>query len=229
VDPSVLSPVAQDYLKVIWTRTEWGAPPITTGELASRFGTSAANVSETVRRLAAQDLLEYVPYKPVKLTALGTSCALAMVRRHRLVETYLVRELGYTWDEVHDEAELLEHAVTERFITRIDAILGHPDADPHGDPIPDPDGRLHRPMGARPLGDVTAAGAYRVVRVSDADVDVLREAGERDWRPGALLQVVPEEVPPALAGAVLVVPARGQGSRSEGDRADGQDVAPSRE
>lgn len=102
-----LTPVAQDYLKVIWAATEWGEPPITTKGLATRFGTTQANVSETVRRLEAQGLVAYEPYRPVVLTELGVRLAMAMVRRHRLIECFLATTLGYGWDEVHDEAERL--------------------------------------------------------------------------------------------------------------------------
>ena len=122
MDVDTITPVAQDYLKAIWTATEWGGAPITTGALASRFGTSAANVTDTVRRLAAQGLVEYTPYRPVQLTEDGAAYAVAMVRRHRLIETFLVTALGYGWDEVHTEAERLEHAVSDTLVERIDAF-----------------------------------------------------------------------------------------------------------
>lgn len=221
--PDQLSPVAQDYLKVIWTRTEWGADPMTTGDLAEHFGTSAANVTETLKRLDAQGLVERVPYKPVALTEVGLRCAVAMVRRHRLLETYLVEKLGYGWHEVHDEAERLEHAVSDDFVTRIDEALGHPTADPHGDPIPDAGHRSSHPEDALPLAAVQAAGAYRVLRVSDADPGVLQRARELGVVPGAELEIelgggpdgtravrapggAPLEVGAELAAATLVVP-----------------------
>lgn len=181
--------MAQDYLKVIWSRTEWGAEPMTTGDIAQRFGTSAANVTETLKRLDAQGLVTRVPYKPVELTDAGAQCAIAMVRRHRLLETYLVEALGYGWDEVHDEAERLEHAVSDTFITRIDAVLGHPAADPHGDPIPDADHRWVHPEDATTLADVPGPGRYRVLVVSDADPEVLRAAREHGLTPGVEVDV----------------------------------------
>ena len=119
-----LTAVAQDYLKVIWSATEWGDPPITTKGLAARLGTTQANVSETVKRLAAQGLVTYESYRPVRLTARGERLAVAMVRRHRLIEAFLVGVLDYRWDEVHDEAEALEHAASDTLIDRIDALLG---------------------------------------------------------------------------------------------------------
>jgi DtxR family Mn-dependent transcriptional regulator len=210
VHPDDLSPVAQDYLKVIWSRTEWGGAPITTGELAQRFGTSAANATETVKRLAAQGLLEHVPYKPVRLTPDGTRCAIAMVRRHRLIETFLVRDLGYGWDEVHDEAERLEHAVTDRFVERIDVLLGRPTSDPHGDPIPDAGHRTTYPQGVLPLADVEVTGRYRVVRVSDESPAVLGRARARGLVPDVEVRLVPGQEDDAdLARAVLVVRADG--------------------
>ncbi len=178
-----ISAVAQDYLKVVWTATEWGGPPITTKALAERFGSSQANVSETVRRLAGQGLVEYQPYRPVNLTAQGCALALAMVRRHRLMETFLVTTLGYDWNEVHDEAERLEHAVSELLVERIDRLLGHPDADPHGDPIPRSDGTVPRPPDTVLLADA-GPGTWAVVRISDADPGVLNRLQAQGIRPG---------------------------------------------
>lgn len=181
--------MAQDYVKVVWTATEWGGPPITTKALADRFGTTQANVSETVKRLAALDLVRYERYKPVVLTARGSELALAMVRRHRLVESFLVTTLGYDWNEVHDEAERLEHAVSDTMIERIDALLGHPTADPHGDPIPRPDGTMVRPARTIRLQDA-AAGDYTVVRISDDEPDVLDRLGVHDIGPGTEILVL---------------------------------------
>ena len=171
-EPPDLTAVAQDYLKVIWTAREWSSAPVTTKMLAERLGVRASTVSETVRRLGAQGLVEHAPYGAIELTATGRAHAVAMVRRHRLIETLLVRELGYGWDEVHDEAEVLEHAVSDLLIERIDVRLGRPERDPHGDPIPTPDGRVPTPP-ARRLWDLEP-GEWVVVRISDADPDLLR-------------------------------------------------------
>jgi len=168
-----LTPVAQDYLKAIWSAQEWSDEKVTTGLLADRLGVGPSTVSETVRRLTAQGLLGHEPYSGVWLTDDGRRHALTMVRRHRLIETWLVRELGYTWDEVHDEAEVLEHAVSDRLVERIDARLGHPVRDPHGDPIPTADGRVVRPD-AVPLVDLAAGDRGVVARISDADPEALR-------------------------------------------------------
>jgi DtxR family Mn-dependent transcriptional regulator len=193
IDPDTLTPVAQDYLKVIWSATEWGQDPISATALAARFGTSVANVTDTVKRLAAQGLVEHTPYKPVRLTPSGAAFAVAMVRRHRLLETFLVQTLGYGWHEVHDEAERLEHAVSETLIERLDAVLGHPRVDPHGDPIPQRGvaGGVRaapEPVGACLLGEASE-GPHTVLRVSDADASVLAFAAGAGLVPGARVGV----------------------------------------
>jgi len=172
-EPGVdLTPVVQDYLKVIWSAGEWSDVPVTTTLLARRLGVGAPTVSETVRRLTDQGLVEHEPYGAVSLTSLGRESAVAMVRRHRLIETFLVERLGYSWDEVHDEAEVLEHAVSSLMVERMDEALGRPDRDPHGDPIPSADGAVRAPA-ARRLGDV-GPGHWRVARISDEDPSLLR-------------------------------------------------------
>jgi len=183
-----LTPIAQDYVKVIWSAIEWGDPPITTKGLAARFATTQANVSETMRRLHRQGLVNYQPYKPVTLTSLGESLAVAMVRRHRLLETYLAQALGYGWEEVHDEAERLEHAVSDEFLDRIDLLLGHPRIDPHGDPIPGPHGDWTPQTGAIKLAQAEP-GKYRVVRVADTNPEQLSRLQRAHVTPGSTIQV----------------------------------------
>ena len=168
-----LTTVAQDYLKVIWTAQEWSHEKVSTKMLAERIGVSASTASESIRKLADQGLVHHEKYGAVTLTDAGRSAALAMVRRHRLLETFLVNELGYSWDEVHDEAEILEHAVSDRMLDRMDAKLGHPTRDPHGDPIPAADGRVPTPP-ARQLSDCADGEAGTVARISDADPEMLR-------------------------------------------------------
>ena len=168
-----LSSVAQDYLKVIWTAQEWSVDKVSTKMLAERIGVSASTASESIRKLADQGFVDHEKYGAVTLTDAGRLAALAMVRRHRLMETFLVRELGYGWDEVHDEAEVLEHAVSDRMLDRIDAKLGFPTRDPHGDPIPAADGRVPAPD-ARQLSMCRDGDAATVARISDADPEMLR-------------------------------------------------------
>lgn len=193
-----LSSVAQDYLKVIWSAVEWADPPITTKGLAQRLGTSQANVSDAMRRLQAQGLVAYQPYKPVTLTALGERLAVAMVRRHRLLETFLAEVLGYGWDEVHDDAERLEHAASDRFLGCVDELLGHPEADPHGDPIPTADGRWTIPPDATTLAQASP-GPHRVIRVSDTDPGLLTRLRPLGVGPDAVLLV--RETSPRYARA----------------------------
>ena len=167
-----LTPVAQDYLKVIWSAQEWSDRPVTTKALAARLGVGTSTVSETVRRLVDAGLVSHEPYGAVGLTDEGRAHAVQMVRRHRLLETFLVARLGYAWDEVHDEAEKLEHAVSDLFVERIATALGDPTRDPHGDPIPGADGSVHVPR-AHTLWE-SEPGEWRVARISDADPDLLR-------------------------------------------------------
>lgn len=183
-----ITPVAQDYLKAIWSATEWGDAPLSTKSLAARMGTTAPNVTETVKRLAAQGLVEYQPYKPVTLTGKGREHAIAMVRRHRLLESFLAASLGYSWDEVHAEAERLEHAASDELIERIDQMLGRPTRDPHGDPIPTPEGQRAQPAHAVRL-DVAEPGFYRVLRISDADPQRLVRFQQAGLVPGTVVEV----------------------------------------
>ncbi|CDZ88729.1 DtxR family Mn-dependent transcriptional regulator [Rhodococcus ruber] len=169
----MLTPVAQDYLKIIWTVREWSGEKVSTKLLAEKLGVSASTVSEAVRKLAEQGLVDHARYGAISLTEAGRAAAVAMVRKHRLLETYLVRELGYGWDEVHDEAEVLEHAVSDRLVAAIDAKLGHPERDPHGDPIPAVDGTIPTPP-ARQLSAFVDGEHGRVARISDADPAMLR-------------------------------------------------------
>ena len=115
---------------MIWSATEWSDSPITVGAMAERMGVRPATVSDGIRRLAKQGLVTHAPYGSIELTATGREHAVEMVRRHRLLETFLVQVLGYGWDEVHDEAEILEHAVSDTMIKRIDERLGYPTRDP---------------------------------------------------------------------------------------------------
>jgi DtxR family Mn-dependent transcriptional regulator len=185
---SDLSSSAQDYLKLIWSATEWSATPITVSVMAERLGVRASTVSDGIKKLARQDLVTHAPYGSIELTAAGREHAVAMVRRHRLLETFLVQALGYGWDEVHDEAETLEHAVSDKLIERIDQQLGYPTRDPHGDPIPPADGPPHLPAGTQ-LSAAAPGGTVAITRVSDADPQMLRYFTELGLKPDATLTV----------------------------------------
>lgn len=166
------SPAADDYLKTVYAHTEWQDAPITPSVLAAKLGIAPSSVTEMVKKLAASGLVSHVPYGAVRLTDAGTARALAIIRRHRLIETWLVREFDYGWHEVHDEAEVLEHTISDRLLEGIDTRLGRPRFDPHGDAIPDADGRVDRVPFVL-LADAPAGHVGRVLRVDDRDPDLL--------------------------------------------------------
>ncbi len=168
------SPAADDYLKTVYAHTEWQDAPITPSVLAAKLGIAPSSVTEMVKKLAAAGLVSHVPYGAVRLTDAGTQRALAMLRRHRLIETWLVQEFGYAWDEVHDEAEVLEHTISDRLLEGIDERLGRPRFDPHGDAIPDAAGVVEREAFVL-LADAPAGHTGRVLRVDDRDPQLLRE------------------------------------------------------
>ncbi len=165
--------VIEDYVKVIYSHTEWQPEPITPSALAARLGLAASSVTEMVKKLAAQGLVAHVRYGAVTLTADGTALALRMLRRHRLIETWLVEQYGYRWDEVHEEAEVLEHSLSDRLLDAIDEQLGFPSRDPHGDPIPSRAGVVSRPAGLL-LAHAPVGTSGRIVRISDRDPLLLR-------------------------------------------------------
>ena len=146
---SELSTSTQNYLKAIWGLKEWSSEPVTATLIAKQLGLKLSSVSDAVRKMAKQGLVSHTPYGSVELTELGRQYALVMVRRHRLLESFLVQALGYTWDEVHNEAENLEHAVSDMLIERVDKFLDYPTRDPHGDPIPTVDGQITIPSAHR--------------------------------------------------------------------------------
>lgn len=178
----------EDYLKAIYRLSPEGRPA-STSDIAHLLELSPASVSGMVKRLSEQGLLEHVPYKGVQLTAEGRRAALRMVRRHRLIEAYLVAFLGYSWDTVHDEAERLEHAVSDTLVERMAAVLGHPTADPHGDPIPAPDGSIDEPASV-PLSEVGPGRTVELRRVGESQADRLRYIGSIGLTPGAMVSVV---------------------------------------
>ena len=186
-----LSPSTQDYLKSIWNLQEWSTGPVSVTSLAERLGVRTSTVSDGVKKLASSGLVDHAHYGGITLTEDGRSHALAMVRRHRLLETYLVQELGYDWDEVHDEAEVLEHAVSDRLVAAIDARLGHPTRDPHGDPIPSADGAAHLPD-AVPLAQA-GEGAATITRIADDDPDRLRAFAQVGLVPDARVDVASDD------------------------------------
>lgn len=183
------SSTVEDYLKQILLLEQRGAEArATNGALAAAVGVTAASVTTMVKALAEAGLVDYVAYDGVRLTTKGRRLALHVQRRHRLLELFLVRELGFDWSEVHDEAELLEHAVSDRVIERIDEVLGHPDVDPHGHPIPSVSGDVQVRSGV-PLDEVDVGRRVRIVSVSDGDTALLRALEAMGLTPGVGLTV----------------------------------------
>lgn len=178
----------QDYLKCIWDIVERTGEPAALSTIAQILGKKTPTASEAVKRLAASGLVKHKKYAGVMLTLTGQRVALAMVRRHRLIEMFLVQVLGYSWDEVHDEADLLEHAVSDQFLDRVDAMLGHPQRDPHGDPIPDAQGNVAA-LSKQLLSTVAPGEVVTVEQIHDGDPEFLRYLAENNIRPGARVSV----------------------------------------
>ncbi len=177
----------QDYLKALF-HLEGDRRPVPTGELAQRLGIAPASVSEMVNRLSDLGMVVHDRYRGQQLTEEGRRLALELVRHHRLLEMFLVKILGYGLDEVHEEAERLEHVISERMEERIFELLGRPELDPHGHAIPSREGKL-RVVSARPLSECRAGEDVVVRVVSDDDSDRLRELQRRGLMPGARLRI----------------------------------------
>src|SRR5215204_7061889 len=187
-----------DYLKVIWELSEEGAA--STKDVADRLSISSASVTNMFVRLQEMGLAEYERYRGATLTEEGRAEALRLLRRHRLIETFLLECLDYSWEEVHEEAESLEHSVSDAFTERLAAFLGHPAHDPHGDPIPSADGSLE-PDDSFPLAAAATGQRVRIYRVGDEEPAKLAYLEEHGLMPGSLLEV--REVR-ALDGVVIV-------------------------
>ena len=175
-----------DYLKAIWEISGSGAA--STKEVANRLSVSSASVTNMFGRLQEMGLVRYERYRGASLTRRGLVEALRLVRRHRLIETFLLEHLGYSWQDVHEEAERLEHAVSDKFTERLAKLLGHPDRDPHGDLIPATDGTFASER-SKPLSETEAGQRVHIIRVSDESASVLNHLGDRGLIPGRVLSV----------------------------------------
>ena len=193
-----LSASVGDYLKAVWELS--GSEHVSTTDIAERLSVAPGSVTRALVRLREKGLIEHERYRGASLTELGRVEALRLIRRHRLIETFLLEHLGYSWQEVHDEAERLEHVVSDSFTERLAEHLGHPERDPHGAPIPAADGALAQ-EDSRPLSEATVGDRVRILRVGQEDAPTLTYLGERGLVPGRLLEV--EEVR-ALDGVVTV-------------------------
>lgn len=178
----------EDYLKAIYQLSPEGRPA-STSEIAHLLALSPPSVTGMVKRLSEHGLLEHVPYRGVQLTDEGRRAALRMVRRHRLIEAYLVEFLGYSWDTVHEEAERLEHAVSDTMVERMATALGNPVVDPHGDPIPTVDGSIHEPA-CTALSDVPVGETVEIHRVHESQPERLRYIASLGLRPGVRVRVL---------------------------------------
>jgi DtxR family Mn-dependent transcriptional regulator len=194
------TPSIEDYIKAIYkARLETGE--VSTQDLASRVQHSPAAASKMLRRLADLRLIEYKPYQSsVRLTVAGEKMALEIIRHHRLLELYLVQALGYDWDEVHEEAERLEHHISEEFENRIDVLLGHPTACPHGDPIPTRDGVMP-PVSNYTLAQQRRPAYLTIRRVRDEDASLLRHLKQLGLLPGTAIEFLEQE---PFGGAYVV-------------------------
>src|SRR4051794_21593416 len=183
--PMLASATVENYLKAIYLGAAAADAPrrlMPMGQLAIALGVAPGTATTMVKTLAESGLVEYEPYAGVALTKAGERLAALVLRRHRLVELFLVRVMGYSWDEVHDEAEQLEHVVSDRLIDRIDEMLGRPETDPHGDPIPDSEG-LVKPQEAQSLLTCPLHTPVVVTRVIDQDKAFLRFIEHHDLKP----------------------------------------------
>lgn len=184
----VLSQAIEDYLKAIYKLDQKTGGASTT-KLAEEMDVSSASVTNMIKRLAKMGLVEYQSYRGAKLTETGKKIALEVIRHHRLLELYLMEMMGYSWDEVHDEAEKLEHHISEQFEDKIAELLDHPTHDPHGDPIPSKEGTLP-PAETEPLADASLEQDYLVRRVIDQDPELLRYLEKIGLLPGVKVSVV---------------------------------------
>ncbi len=183
-----LSQSVEDYLKVIYVLESEGEGTTTTN-IANALDVSSASVTNMLKRLAKMNLLEYESYKGAKLTDAGNKIALEILRHHRLLELYLKEVMGYSWDEVHDEAEKLEHHISEQFEDRIAELLNHPTHDPHGDPIPSKDGIMPT-MAQLSISEAEKNTPYIIGRVKDQDPELLRYLEKIGVLPGSKIEVI---------------------------------------
>lgn len=192
----------ENYLKEIYHGQSDGTERVKTKELADRLGISLPSVTGMLKSLAEEGLVDYEPYRGVRLTARGRRIALRVIRNHRLIESFLCEALGFSWDEVHAEAEVLEHAASDKLIERIDRYLGFPACDPHGDPIPTAEGKMGRGGEGTSLLTVKPGAPVRITRVLDQQPEVLRYLNELGLAIGSevkVLEVMPFDGPLRLS------------------------------
>ncbi|HET9918352.1 MAG TPA: metal-dependent transcriptional regulator [Ktedonobacteraceae bacterium] len=183
-----LAPRISDCLKVIYAMQERGQK-VSTSAVSERLGVSDATVTMLFKDFAEAGWVEHMPYHGVRLTPLGERKAMEVIRHHRLLELYLARQLGYSWDKVHDEADRLEHVISEEFEDKLDALLGYPTVDPHGDPIPSKDGVIATRKGV-PLSELPEGQEAMVLRVQAQNSDQLCYLGQLGLYPETRVQLL---------------------------------------
>jgi len=179
----------KDYLKAVYKLEEDQGAPVSTGALAESMDVSSASASNMIKRLGDLDFLTYEAYEGATLTDPGRTVALEVIRHHRLLELYLKEVMGFSWDEIHAEAEILEHHISERFEDRIEEMLGHPERDPHGHPIPARDGTVDD-LPTRSLADLADGDASSIDHIADEDGELLDLLEQRGLLPGATVEVL---------------------------------------
>lgn len=197
----VLSQAVEDYLKTIYTLESEGNKATTT-KISDALDVSSASATNMVKRLSKMGLVNYESYKGASLSKSGRKIALEIIRHHRLLELYLLEVLGYSWDEVHEEAEKLEHHISERFEDKIAQLLDDPTHDPHGDPIPTKEGLMPE-MNAEPLVEAEKGQSYIVSRVKDQDPELLRYLEKIGLLPGIKIRI--EEKAPFKGPITLMI------------------------
>jgi DtxR family Mn-dependent transcriptional regulator len=200
IKEGVRSPAIEDYCKAIYTLEIRADEPVSTNALAERLELTTGSVSGMLKKLDELNLISHVPYRGVRLTSEGRRLALEVIRHHRLLELYLAEALHMPWDRVHDEAEVLEHVLSDELEELIAAKLGHPTIDPHGDPIPSADLELDE-LPTRSLESLVPGDGGTFVRVSDADPEMLRYLAERGVLPGGRIHVLERQ---PFGGPLLV-------------------------
>ncbi len=201
-----LSSAVEDYLKAIHALGEEGLAVVTTQSIANRLGVAPPSATAMLKKLDALGLAHHEPYRGVKLSAAGEKIALEIVRHHRIIETFLTQILGLEWDKVHDEAERLEHVISEELEAKMAAKLGHPTRDPHGAPIPDLNGKVEALHEMR-LSDAKAGFIGRVCRVADEDAEILRHLSDLGLCLDAPIEVLRAQ---ALEGVIKLRLASGE-------------------
>jgi DtxR family transcriptional regulator, Mn-dependent transcriptional regulator len=188
----MLSLTEENYLKTIYHLSAGGSKSVLTNELAEAMSTKAASVTDMIKKLSAKDFISHEKYYGVNVTNKGKAEALMVIRKHRLWETFLVEKLGFTWDEVHEVAEQLEHINSSRLIEKLDEFLGYPKVDPHGDPIPDHKGKI-KLVPQVPLDQLREGYMGKIAAVKDSDSNLLKYLDKIGARPGVNVKILGKE------------------------------------